>query len=291
MTADIPGTSIRWAAGPLRFELASADPTVRRFATAVFAPWAARDTIAAGLSWQVDRVNVVPPAWRVWSSRGAETVASSAERAVTAVEYAAVGAIVESPVPIAHGALVAWGGRGILLVGRGEAGKSTLACALWERGAALLSDDVALLDPASAVAAPAPRRVSVRETSRALLGDGFFTKVLRGPSSVSRRDGCLFHPVEIAPRPRPGPVALAAIVFLARRGAAVEPGRSAPLAAAHALLALLPYTNLRSSGSPGEAIQRLAPLADRVPAFDLGRGPLDEMARSVEALGHAAVPA
>jgi hypothetical protein len=52
-------------------------------------------------------------------------------------------------------------------------------------------------------------------------------------------------------------------------------------------LALVPYTNLR--GIPlGEAIRVLAPLLDRVPAFDIGRSPLAEMVAGVEALSRAA---
>jgi hypothetical protein len=34
----------------------------------------------------------------------------------------------------------------------------------------------------------------------------------------------------------------------------------------------------------------LAPLAERVPVFDLGRGPLDRMAAAVEELAGLAVP-
>jgi hypothetical protein len=218
-------------------------------------------------------------------------VVPSVERAVGAVEFGAVGAILESGTTIVHGALIAWDGQGVLLVGRGESGKSTLACALWERGADLLGDDVALIDPVSAVARPAPRRISLRETSRVLLGEGFFAKVRRGPSSAPRQDGYLFHPDEIHPRPRPDSVRLVAVVFLARRGAAVPPARLEPIPPAHALLALFPYTNLASRCTPGEAIRILAPFANRVPPFDLGRGPLAEMATVVEGLARAGSPA
>lgn len=287
MTPGSPGSPIRWAAGSLRFELASDDPVVRTLATAVFRPWATTDAREPSRSWRVERLNGRPvrSEWRVRSSLGLETVTPTVERAVGTVEFGAVGAILESRTTIVHGALIAWDGRGVLLVGRGESGKSTLGCALWERGAALLGDDVALVDPVSAVARPAPRRVSLRETSRALLGDGLFAKILRGPSSASRGDGYLFHPDEIESRPRPDSVRLVAAVFLARRGAAVPPACHEPISPAHALLALLPYTNLSSRRTPGEAIRLLAPLADRVPAFDLGRGPLGEMARIIEGLG------
>jgi hypothetical protein len=284
---------IHWAAGPFRFTLACDDPPVRTLAIAVFRPWATTKTWEPTRSWCIDRVNgsVSEPEWRVRSSVGAEVRVSSTERAVSSVESGAVGAILESPGVIAHGALVAWDGRGILLVGRGEAGKSTLGCALWLRGAALLGDDVALLDPATAYVRPAPRRVSLRWASRQLLGDGFFARVRTGPSSVARPDACLFHPDEVDGRRRPDSVRLTAIVFLTRRGGAAVTACPHPVPPAHALLALVPYTNLRSAMSLGEAIRTLAPLLDLVPAFDLGRGPLPEMAAVVEGLVGATSPA
>jgi hypothetical protein len=290
VTSTPTGPPIRWAAGAFRFALACEDPPVRSLATAVFRPWATTEADEPTRSWCIDRVNgaATRPAWRVRSSVGVETLVSSVEQAVVVVEYAAVGAIVESPGVIAHGALVAWDGRGILVVGRGEAGKSTLACALWARGAALLGDDVALLDPVTAVARPTPRRVSLRSSSRELLGDALFARVQTGPSSVARSEACLFHPDEIEHRGRPASVPLAAIVFLTRRGAVSAGARREPIAPAHALLALLPYTNLRTRVPLGEAIRMLTPLADRVPAFDLGRGPLAEMAAVVEGLAAAA---
>ena len=286
MTRASAGPPIRWAAGPLRFELASDDHAVRTLAATVFRPWATQEEGEPSRAWRVDRLNGhgADPEWRVRSSAGADLRVPSAARAVSAVEYGAVAAIVESPVVIAHGALVAWEGRGVLLAGRGEAGKSTLACALWARGAALLGDDVAMVEPAAVEARPAPRRVSLRSTSRALLGDDLFTRVMRGPSSVTLADSHLFHPDEIEPCPRSSVVRLAAIVFLSRRGGVAEPARYRQIVPAHALLAFVPYTNQRSRRTLGEAIRILAPLADRVPAFDLGRGPLPRMAEAVEAL-------
>jgi hypothetical protein len=49
----------------------------------------------------------------------------------------------------------------------------------------------------------------------------------------------------------------------------------------------VPYTNLRGGISLGEAIRTLAPLLDRVPAFDIGRAPLAEMVAGVEELCRA----
>jgi hypothetical protein len=260
------GRPIRWAGGPLSFELQSDDPTVRSLAATVFSPWSVNGEATPSYVWRIDRVAQTDAGWRIRSSAGVETRVASAARAVSAVEYGAVSTVAGSDAVTTHGALVARDGRGLLLVGRGEAGKSTLACALWARGASLLGDDMAILDVDTGEARPAPRRVSLRVESRALLGDA------------------LFHPGEIEPRPRPERVELGAIVFLARRSSAVDGARLEPIAPAHALLALLPYSNIRTRRPLGEAIRILAPLADRVPAFDLGRGPLAEMAAAVESL-------
>jgi hypothetical protein len=279
---------IRWAGGSLQFALVSEDPAVRALAETVFRPWATHDDRPDRV-WCVDRLNgdEGDPKWRVVCSMGTETWVSSPARAVSAVEYAAVSTIVESPIVIMHGALVSWDGRGVLIVGRGEAGKSTLACALWARGAALLGDDVVLLDPARAVARPAPRRVSLRAASRALLGDELFVRIMRGSSSVVLAESHLFHPDEIEPSPRAAAIPLAAIVILTRRGATAPPASRAPILPAHALLALLPYSNLRPSVALGDTIRTLAPLADVVPVFDVGRGPLPEMVTTIEGLVRA----
>ena len=87
--------------------------------------------------------------------------------------YLAVQAIFDGPPDVltVHAALVARRGRGVLIAGVPEAGKSTLACALWQHGFSLLGDDVAIVDLEQMTARPAPRRVSLRRTSRALLGD------------------------------------------------------------------------------------------------------------------------
>jgi hypothetical protein len=272
----------------LCFELATDDPAVRLRASTVFQPWAAGNQIDDRpiQAWRVDcvRDNGAERAWRVRSSAGGESRSPSAEHAVTVVETGAVWALLDTAALLVHGALIARDGRGILLAGRGESGKSTLACALWARGAALLGDDMVIVDPATSEARSAPRRVSLRAPSRAVLGDALYERVARGPSSVDLGDSRLFHPDEIQRYPRSVKVPLAAIVFLSRRDGAAEPARLAPIAPAHALLALVPYTNRRSLEVLGPAIRTLTPLADRVPAFDLGRGPIASMAQAIEGL-------
>src|SRR6185369_14342558 len=97
-------------------------------------------------------------------------------------------------------------------------------------------------------------------------------------------EGCLFHPDEVAPGPRSSSVRLAALFFLGRRDAAPEPAQARSLTAAHALLAVLPYTNVIRRADAGTAIRHFLPLMTRLPVYDLGRGAIDGMTATVEAL-------
>jgi hypothetical protein len=287
-----PCGSVTWGAGPLRFELTSGDPAVLALARAVFRPWSVQPGAAPPLRWRVDRAgDDRHGGWRVRPPHGPEFRAASVGRAVAAVEFGAVTACLDADVVAVHGALIGWGGDGALIVGRGEAGKSTLACALLERGASLLGDDVALVEPGSTEACSAPRRVQIRDSSRELVSADLLARAAAAPGSSRAAGAWLFHPDDVVPQARPRAVRLRSLVFLARLGADAPPGRAVPLAPAHALLALLPYTNLRSAASPGAAIRALVPLVTQVPACDLGRGPIQDMAAAVESRARLAPPA
>jgi len=218
---------------------------------------------------------------------GAERLPGRAElmRAVTSAEFLAVNAVVERPPDVfsLHAALVAREGRGVLIVGPCEAGKSTLACGLWRSGFSLLGDDVALIDLATREARPAPRRVSLRASSRGLLGHDLWRSILEAPATEATTEGCIFLPDDVDDRARPAVVRLAACVFLARRGAGAHSGLAAALPPAQAVLALLPYSNLIRRLDPGIVIARAVALGG-IPAFDLSRAPLDDMVRTVEQL-------
>jgi len=62
-----------------------------------------------------------------------------------------------------HAAVVAWRGRGIVLPGLSQAGKSTLALALVLEGARFLSDEILAVAPASGRAVPFPRAIKIRD--------------------------------------------------------------------------------------------------------------------------------
>jgi hypothetical protein len=258
--------AIRWGFAPHTFELRSANVEVMARASVVFRPWIAASAGAPTHSWAIGAV-------------------SDASRAVRRVEFQAVQAIFEGPPDLltAHGALVSRDGRGVLISGRRESGKSTLACALWQAGFSLLSDDTTILDLDTMSARPAPRRVSLRDPSRALLGDALWTRIVDAPSADRTDEGYLFHPDEIAGE-RPRAVRLHAVVFLERAAAARMSEVVRPLPAAQAALAFVPCLNVARRLDMGAIISDLAPFMASVTAYDVRRARLPEMVAAIDTM-------
>lgn len=279
--------ALRWSAGSFPFELVSPHPEVLNRARVVFGPWLNGSNgadPAPRARFRIEQEDETGRRWRVIRDGQEPSVSESLDLALAAVEYGAIARLHEpgSEVLAVHSALLSHGGAGILLVGPKESGKSTLACALWRSGWRLHSDDNALIED-GARARGIPRRVSLRRTSRHLLGPELWERILRLPGTTRTRFGLLFHPSEAAPEDDSPDVTVTAIAFLARRGANAGPGRIEALDAGRALLALAPYSNHRERGI-GAALEALQPLAHRVPAFDLGRGPLADMVARVEGI-------
>jgi hypothetical protein len=180
-----------------------------------------------------------------------------------------------------HAALLTRERRGVVIIGPSFAGKSTLATGLWMHGWTLLSDDVAFVD-SSGIAHPLERRVSLRHGSRELVGESAWNSVKSAPSTTETFEGLLFHPHEVREPHHERSTPVAAFFFLSRREVVTEPGAISPLNAAESALALLPYAmNVRDLPFPA-AVRAVAPLAESVPAFDLGRGSLSAMIEAVE---------
>lgn len=208
-----------------------------------------------------------------------------ASHAVTCVEYAAVWRIVENCNHLLsfHSALLSKDGRGVAIVGASTAGKSTLATALWTRGWDFLCDDLTIAFGNRAVAGP--RRVSLREGSRDLVGENLWSDIEKTPAYRKTPVGCLFHPMQEATESPP--VDLSAVIFLRRNGAPEGVVGPTLLNPARAAIALLPYTNLVRNLSFPEALAPVADMMSQVPGYDLPRAPLAEMVASVERLCEA----
>jgi hypothetical protein len=275
--------TVRWAQGQYGFELRSDDAEVVTLARRVFRPWSARSlpsTLARSWTIQRDQTSgqfaVQGDGWAGALTR------ETATAAVTSVEFLAVQRIFEGPPDVLtiHSALVSRNGHGVVIAGLPESGKSTLSCALWANGFSLLSDDMTIVDLDTTQAWPAPRRVSLRTPSRALLGETLWQRIATAPATSSTAEGCLFHPDEISGT-RPGTVKFTTLIFLGRTGAFVEPGVLRPLPAAQATLGILPYTNLARRVDTGDLIATLAGLVGGIRSYDLSRAPLADMVAAV----------
>jgi len=285
---------VRWGQEPLAFELSVADAALAARARDVFAPWPARAGLPPAARFEITRLADAvgtAAAWQVRAGDGAGALTHSADEALRWVELTAIQTFVPrcDGALALHGALVDFDGRALLVVGPARAGKSSLACALWRAGGALLTDDVALLDLVTATARPGPRRIALRAGSAHLLGDDLWSRITSAPSSAPTDEGWCFHPCEIDGRTLPRTTRVAAVAFLERGGRPeLGPAALAPIVPARAVLALLPYVVAQRRLDPGEAIRSIAPLAARVAAFDLARGPLEIMAeRARTALAEA----
>jgi hypothetical protein len=281
--------TVRWGHPPFVFELCSSDAALLARAATLFAVWHSSGPGEPRWRWRVEPMAGDRPGrestWEVRSDGSQEVVViDTREIALRLVEFLAVQALCEAPEgpPMLHGALVAKDGKGVVILGHGGAGKSTLACALWQEGWELLCDDTTVVEVDRGVARPTPRRVSLRASSRDLLGEALWASIPTTPSYEPTGEGWLFHPAEVDGKARPESIKLEALIFLARQGNTARPGRLQQLEPAHALLALLRYAHVIRRLDLGEAILCLKPLAEAVPAYDLGRGALPEMVQAIE---------
>ena len=222
---------MRWGQPPLTFELCSSDAALMARAALVFRPWHPHRPGEPTWRWRIEPIAGDQPdkgtGWEVRFDGSPEVfVSDTRERALMLVEFLAVQALCEAPngPPILHSALVAKHGKGVLIVGYGGAGKSTLACALWQEGWALLCDDATVVELDQGLARPTPRRVSLRASSRDLFGETLWASILASPSCDQTGEGWLFHPDEVDGRARPDVTRLDALFFLARDGSPPDPG-------------------------------------------------------------------
>ncbi len=125
-----------------------------------------------------------------------------------------------------HAGAVSFHGRGMVLVGASGCGKTSTVAALLRRGAAYLSDEVALLDPAAGVVMPFVLPLAVKPWTRRAAGG------LPQGRTIALEDGVEFW----LPQGPPAPPASVETVVLLRPGAFGS--RLSPISRASMLLAL-----------------------------------------------------
>ena len=126
-----------------------------------------------------------------------------------------------------HAACVGHAGRGLLLMGSGGAGKSTLAlhCAL--QGMEFLAEDAAFVDPVRMLVTGVPNFVHVRADAVASIEHLALAARVRAAPMIKRRSGVRKFEVDLRPlgcRLARRPLRLAGVVFLSSRraGAAAQ---------------------------------------------------------------------
>jgi hypothetical protein len=180
-----------------------------------------------------------------------------------------------------HAACVGRRGRGVLLVGASGAGKSltTLACGL--QGLQLLSEDSVLLEPRTLRATGVANFLHLRRDCLRFLGPAprrwlQAAPIIRRRSGVEKFELDLRHGLCTL---APGPLKLAAVVFLSAAGAHGD-SLLQPLSRRTALARLAATQRYAAQQSQWPVFCRKL---ERVPAFELRRG--GHPRESAEALG------
>jgi hypothetical protein len=170
-----------------------------------------------------------------------------------------------------HGACVGRNGRGVLLLGDTGAGKTTIVLESLLAGFEYLAEDSVFITPASLEALAVPNFLHLRLDCARSIRDALRDS-LRDAVRIRRRSGERKYAVDlrcagfpVAPRP----LSLAALVFLSKRSARGQPllqelDHAQAMARARRLQ---PYAAGRSEWH--EFVRR----AERLPAFELSRGP------------------
>lgn len=166
---------------------------------------------------------------------------------------------------ILHAAVVAKDGRAVIVPGQSGQGKSTLCAALVARGWRHVSDEFALMDPASLAITAHPRPISLKNQSLAVVA-AWAPELRQSPAYEGTPKGTIgyIRPSRAAIEAAAEPVAPVAVVFPRYDGSASPVLQ--PMGKAAAFIALTACSvNYREFGRAGfEAISRLV---EDVPAF------------------------
>lgn len=283
---------LRWVEQGFVFEISSSDEELLETARRVFAARSPAVTDATTRSWKVDRLKSDLSETDMWLVSGVSESSSmlpvraeSRETAILYVEQDALEWLLHNfhDAITVHAALLSKNGKGVVVVGPSFAGKSTLATALWRKGWSLMCDDIVFIDTFARTASPAPRRVSLRFESKALVGEPTWNEIVNTPSCVQTWKGLFFHPHELSGSEKERTTDLSAIFFLARIDTVIGPAEVRAINPARGSLAFLPYAFNARSLPFVDGLRLITPLLDKVPAYDLGRGELQAMVDAVEA--------
>jgi HprK-related kinase A len=189
---------------------------------------------------------------------------------------------------VIHSATLERDGRALLMPAPPGSGKSTLCAALVARGWRLLSDEFALVDPATGMLVPVPRPVALKDASIDVIAR-WAPDALLGPSVVNNEG-------ELVAYMRPPAASVRESEVTCRPGWIVLPQYVAgadttatTMTRARALMHLADNSfNYNFHGRLG--FERLAGIADRAPAVTLRYSRLDEGVEAVDRLARTSAP-
>lgn len=179
-----------------------------------------------------------------------------------------------------HSAGLACAGSAVLVVGHGQAGKTTLAAGLVRAGLGYLTDDVVAIDPVSLLVLPYFRPISLRVGSWKLFPEwsALISGVLAGSNPWRRYINPLWIRSDALART---PARPRHIVFVEYHEGAST--RLEPLKRAMAVAMLNPHF-LNSGAFPGERLNLLVAVVETSNCYRLTGGDLDKACAAVCAL-------
>jgi len=172
-----------------------------------------------------------------------------------------------------HGAAVALGNRVAVLAAPPGTGKSTLAMAMLQRGAAYLSDELAPIDVSSLLVYPFPHALCLKAYPPAPL------RVPAGTAAIGKR--LHIAPALLGAAVSDTPLPLGAFLFVHRSSQVSVTSRriSAAAGAAHLLA-----NSLNALAHQDDGLAVAVGLARRVPSFELNASNLDAACADVDAI-------
>lgn len=179
-----------------------------------------------------------------------------------------------------HAGAVAWAGGAQVLAGPPESGKTSLVLALAERGGAVLTDEIALLEPGQLRVAPFRRDLILRPGTQGL----FPLFAASAPGFKQSAAGHYLSPCGVGAPPPQEPVALSQLVFpVLRLGAGVEVRRIGVAEAARRLL----EQSLNLGDWEAKGVELVGRLAEEYPALEVVFGDARAAASEIPVMAKA----
>ena len=183
---------------------------------------------------------------------------------------------------VIHSATLERNGRALLMPAPPGSGKSTLCAALVSRGWRLLSDEFALVDPASGLLVPVPRPVALKERSIALIAN-WAPDAVFGPAIVNNEGQLVSYMRPPAASVRASSVRCPAGLVVIPQYAEGAEVTVTPMTRARAVLHLADNSfNYNLHGRQG--FERLADIADVAPGVTLRYSRLQDGVDAVDRL-------